>query len=234
MSAPATRLGIEPRVCPTAILEDVSLGRYVEVGDRTKMSHSSFGDYSYIMEDGHVLFSIIGKFCSIAAAVRINAPNHPTWRASQHHFTYRSADYFDGAEPDRSIFEWRRKNSVVVGNDVWIGHGATILPGVTIGDGAVVAAGAVVSKHVAAYQMVGGVPGKVIKPRFPPEMAVRLQRLAWWDWEHDDIHAALADFRDMPADSFLEKHEARQGLGRMTIDVIKPTSKRYGDDKGAG
>lgn len=54
---------------------------------------------------------------------------------------------------------------VNVGNDVWIGAGATILCGVTIGEGAVIAAGAVVNQDVDAYQIVGGIPAKVIGSR---------------------------------------------------------------------
>jgi len=202
-----TRLGPLPTICPTAVLEDVALGRYVEIGDRTRISHSRLGEYSYIMEDGHVLFADIGKFCSIAASVRINAPNHPTWRASQHHFTYRSDDYFEGGAPDQAIFEWRRGQGVTLGHDVWIGHGATILPGVTVGDGAVVAAGAVVSRGVEPYAIVGGVPARLLKVRFPPNVAERLRALAWWDWEHERLGAALADFRDLPVTEFLEKYE---------------------------
>lgn len=203
----ATRLGPEPLVCPTAIVEDAVLGAYVEVGDRTRIVQSCFGDYSYIMEDGHVAHATIGKFCSIAASVRINASNHPSWRASQHHFTYRSDDYFAGAEPDLPFFEWRRRNAVSVGHDVWIGHGATVLPGVAVGDGAIVAAGAVVTRDVGAYQVVGGVPARVIKTRFEPETAARMQALRWWDWSHSELRAALRDFRDLSAEDFLARHE---------------------------
>ena len=204
----APRLGPEPVVCATAVLQEATLGRYVEIGDRTRIQHSRLDDYSYIMEDRHVLFAAIGKFCSIAAAVRINAPNHPTWRASQHHFTYRSDEYFKGAAPDRSVFDWRRDHSVAIGHDVWIGHGAIVLPGVSVGDGAVIAAGAVVTRSVRPYWIVAGVPAKEIKPRFPAEIAERLQALAWWRWDHDALHAALADFRDLPIALFLEKYEA--------------------------
>jgi ABC-type multidrug transport system fused ATPase/permease subunit len=98
--------------------------------------------------------------------VRINATNHPTWRATLHHFTYRAGDYWPDADMEQDFFAWRRENRVNIGHDVWIGHGATILPGVTIGNGAVIGAGAVVSKDVAPYTIVGGVPAKLIRERF--------------------------------------------------------------------
>jgi maltose O-acetyltransferase len=54
---------------------------------------------------------------------------------------------------------------VVIGNDVWIGAHAVISAGVRIGNGVVVSAGAVVTKDVDNYQIVGGIPAKVIKNR---------------------------------------------------------------------
>jgi acetyltransferase-like isoleucine patch superfamily enzyme len=54
---------------------------------------------------------------------------------------------------------------VRIGDDVWIGHGVAILKGVTIGDGAIIAAGAVVNRDVAPYDIVGGVPARVIGNR---------------------------------------------------------------------
>ena len=57
------------------------------------------------------------------------------------------------------------KAPVKIGADVWIGANAIVLPGVTIGDGAVVAAGSVVTSDVAAFNIVGGVPARVIKQR---------------------------------------------------------------------
>jgi len=204
----ATRLGQAPVVAPDAEIEASTLGIYVEVGARTRISHSSLGDYSYIMEDGQVLFATVGKFCSVASDVRVHAPNHPTWRASQHHFTYRSDDYFAGEARDPEIFDWRRTNAVTVGHDVWIGHGATITAGVDVGTGAVIAAGAVVTRPVAPYAIVGGVPAKPIRMRLPAPLAERMQALAWWDWDHDRLRAALLDFRALEAEAFIEKYEA--------------------------
>jgi phosphonate metabolism protein (transferase hexapeptide repeat family) len=209
-----SRLGPLPVVDPTASIDGSVLGRYVEIGARTRISHARIGDYSYMMEDGQVLFAEIGKFCSIASQVRINAPNHPMWRASQHHFTYRSQDYFPGEEQDDEVFAWRRADSVGIGHDVWIGHGATVTAGVTVGNGAVVAAGAVVTRDVAPYTIVGGVPAKPIRERFPPAIGDRLQELAWWDWPHQHIHRALGDFRALSIEAFLDKYEQKPKLTR--------------------
>lgn len=54
---------------------------------------------------------------------------------------------------------------VIIEQNVWIASNAIILPGVTIGEGAVVASGAVVTKDVAPYDVVGGVPAKVVSRR---------------------------------------------------------------------
>jgi acetyltransferase-like isoleucine patch superfamily enzyme len=58
-----------------------------------------------------------------------------------------------------------RKFPMEIGDCCWIGTRAMILPGVKIGTGAVVAAGAVVTKDVNPFEVVAGVPAKVIKIR---------------------------------------------------------------------
>lgn len=54
---------------------------------------------------------------------------------------------------------------IAIGDDVWIGANATITDGVTIGRGAVVGANAVVTKNVAPFDIVAGVPARVIGNR---------------------------------------------------------------------
>jgi len=48
-------------------------------------------------------------------------------------------------------------------DSVIIGVGASLLPGIKIGKNAIVAAGSVVTKNVAAYDVVMGIPAKVVK-----------------------------------------------------------------------
>ncbi|WP_109612776.1 DapH/DapD/GlmU-related protein [Pseudaminobacter salicylatoxidans] len=201
-----TKLSQQPLVHPTAEVSGSTLGRYTEIADRSRVQESTLGDYSYVMQDCGVWCAEIGKFSNIAAAVRINATNHPTWRPTLHHFTYRASDYWEDAGHEEEFFAWRRSNAVRIGHDTWLGHGVTVLPGVTIGDGAVVGSGAVVTKDVAPYTIVAGVPARPIRERFDRRTAERYQALAWWDWDHARLRAALDDFRELSAEEFLEKH----------------------------
>lgn len=201
------QLSETPLIHPTADVRDSQLGIYTEVGARTTLLEVSLGDYSYIVNDGNVVYTTVGKFCSIAAMVRINPGNHPMHRATQAHFTYRASAYFPGEPDEAEFFDWRRSHSVTIGHDVWIGHGAVILAGRTVGTGAVVAAGAIVTKDVPPYAIVAGNPARIVRPRFPAAIADRLQAIGWWDWSHDQLRAALPDFRALSVEAFLDKYE---------------------------
>ena len=199
-------LGVTPLIHESANVLRSALGRYTEIGPRTSVVETEVRDYSYIAGDSDVIYSSLGKFCSIAAHVRINPGNHPMDRASQSHFTYRASRYFPGEADEAAFFDWRRSHAVAVGHDVWIGHGAVILPGRSIGTGAVVAAGAIVTKDVAPYTIVAGNPARRIRDRFPQALADALQKLAWWDWPHERLHEALPDFRQLPVAAFVAKY----------------------------
>jgi phosphonate metabolism protein (transferase hexapeptide repeat family) len=204
-----TRLSEEPLIHATAHVSASTIGRYTEIAERCKVSEAVLGDYSYMMQDCQVWAATIGKFVNMASDVRLNATNHPTWRPTLHHFTYRANDYWLDAGKEEAFFDWRRENAVVIGHDVWIGHGATVLPGVTVGNGAVIGAGAVVSRDVSPYAIVGGVPARLIRERFDAAIGERLDRLAWWDWSHARLRDALDDFRSLEIPAFLTKYEVQ-------------------------
>ena len=207
MSGPGSkkRLSEAPTIHPDASVVDCRLGAWTEVGKDTVMKSTEMGDYSYITQGCHVVWTTIGKFCSIANQTRINPGNHPTWRAVQHHSVYRAEAYGLG-EDDHEFFAWRKDNWVTIGHDVWIGHGVTVTAGVRIGTGAVIGAGAVVTANVAPYTVVGGVPAREIKRRFSQAQADALQEIAVWDWSRDVYKAALPDIRRLDIDAFIAKY----------------------------
>ena len=197
----------EPFIHPDCEITDSNFGAYVEIGRGSRVAYSSLGDYSYCDRYADIANAQIGKFANIAAFSRIGATDHPLDTAACHHFLYRSDDYWDDADRDADFFAHRQSRVARIGHDTWIGAGAMVKPEVTLGDGAVVAAGAVVTRDVAPYTIVAGTPAQVLRPRQPPQIADRLIALAWWDWPHDVLRHALADFRRLTAEAFLEKYE---------------------------
>lgn len=122
-----------------------------------------------------VLFSnpenklIIGNYCSIAQGVKfLPSTDHALDRISTYPFKTMCLT---------GELEALSKGDIVVDDDVWIGYGSTILSGVHIGQGAVVAAGSVVTKDIPPYAIVGGVPARVIKYRFAPELIQELLKI---------------------------------------------------------
>lgn len=196
-----------PVIQPDCSITDSHFGRFVEIGQGSRIAYSEIGDYSYCDRICDIANATVGKFSNIASFVRIGATDHPLDRASLHHFMYRSDDLWDDADRDDAFFEHRRSRRATIGHDTWLGHGAQIKPEITVGHGAVVAAGAIVTRDVAPYTIVAGIPAKPVRERQPPAIADRLMALAWWDWNHARIRAALEDFRALKAEAFLEKYE---------------------------
>ncbi|MFD1673964.1 DapH/DapD/GlmU-related protein [Alicyclobacillus fodiniaquatilis] len=198
------KLGLQPRVHETASVIESVLGSWVDIGRGSSIYLSMIGDYSYTAGDAQIVYTDVGKFCSIASYVRLNPGNHPTWRVSQHHFSYRKKDYGFDSQDDEGFFEWRKEHRVTIGHDVWIGHNATVMPGVKVGTGAVIGAGAIVTKDVDPYAIVVGVPAKPLRPRFPKEVADKLLDIAWWDWPREMLEERFDDFLHL--EPFLEKY----------------------------
>lgn len=199
--------GDAPMLHPDCEITEVTFGGWCEVGRGSRITHSRIGNYSYCDRYCDIANATVGMFANIASFVRIGATDHPLDRASLHHFMYRSAAYWPDAQDDADWFEKRRARRAVIGHDTWIGHNAQIKPEVTLGHGAVVASGAVVTRDVPAYAIVAGVPARVIRMRLPEDLAARMIALAWWDWDHALLRAALDDFRKLPVADFLDRYE---------------------------
>lgn len=101
--------------------------------------------------------TIIGDHCFLDGRDTLKIGNHVSI-ASQ--VLIYNSEHDINSEDFRPIQE-----AVEIGDYVFIGPRAVILPGVKIGRGAVVAAGAVVTKSVSSFEIVGGVPAKVIGQR---------------------------------------------------------------------
>lgn len=132
----------------------------------------------------------IGAYCSIANDVMIGLGRHPTFLLSTNSVFYKKGitDRF------AKEIDFDEELHTVVGNDVWIGNGALVMDGVTIGNGAIVASRAVVTKDIPPYAIVGGVPAKVLKYRFEPDVIEALEASEWWNLSNEEIEKVLPIF----------------------------------------
>lgn len=198
------RLSEQPSIHPTANIRKSEIGGWTAIGAHCSVSESTFGDYSYLAGHVSMVWTDVGKFTSIAAQTRINPGNHPTWRVTQHHSTYRRIQYGFDTHEDQNFFQWRKDHRCAIGHDVWIGHGVTVIAGKKIGNGAVIGSGAVVTKDIPPYAIAVGVPARVVKLRFPAAVIEQLQTIAWWDWDRATLVERFNDLLDL--DGFVARY----------------------------
>lgn len=197
-----------PFIHPGCQIVNTTFGGWCEVGEGSRVQNSTFEDYAYCDRFADIANTTVGRFANIAAMTRIGPTDHPYTHAAQHHFLYRSSYYWPDTPDDAAFFAARAARRTTLGADCWIGHGAIIKPEVTVGIGAIVAAGAVVTKDVSPFTIVAGCPATPLRARFDPRTIDRLLALAWWDWDHDRLRAALYDFRTLKAEAFLDLYQA--------------------------
>ncbi len=109
----------------------------------------TLGKYCHINENVFIQGANIGDYVMIAPGVSILNSTH---------------NYKDINIPMIIQGEEKCLNPTIQ-NDVWIGRNAVIMPNIKIGKGSIVGAGAIVTKDVAPFDIVGGVPAKIIKKR---------------------------------------------------------------------
>jgi chloramphenicol O-acetyltransferase type B len=149
------------------------------------LSAIEIGRFSYGMENatirqwGEGAALRMGAFCSIAHGLTVFlGGNHRVDWATTFPFGHVFRDDLGGHD---ILGCPQSKGDIMVGNDVWIGANVTILSGIEIGHGAVIAATATVTRSIGAYEIWGGNPARLIRPRFDPGIVSRLQALRWWE-----------------------------------------------------
>lgn len=173
--------------------QQAEVSKRARINRFVKVVNSQIGKYTYVGSGSEIIYAEIGKFCSIARDCKIGLATHtlknistcPIFTEKINGTGYRWSNTTFKEEPAK----------VKIGNDVWIGTGAIVLGGVNIGNGAVIAAGAVVTKDVPEYAISAGVPAKVIKYRFDPEIIIKLGELNWWDLSEEKLKSNIHFFQ---------------------------------------
>lgn len=167
------------------VFDDCKIAPYGAVYLKARLRGVTLGNYSYVGKGTIIHNTTIGKFCSISDDCVIGLPGHDIGKIS-------SSPLFSSIH-NGTKSSWVTKDmphipmNVSIGNDVWIGYRAMIPVNVKIGDGAVIAAGAVVVKDVPPYAVVGGVPARIIKYRFPQEVIDKLLDLRFWEKTDEEL-----------------------------------------------
>jgi len=146
-------------VHPTAILhrrERIQLGQRVQISEyaiiRAHEQSVRIGAFSQVGPFTVILGGMgvtIGENVMIAPHVVIAAGNH---------------DYLQTEKPMRFAGNLS-EGPIVIEDNVWIGANVTITDGVRIGRDAVIGANSVVTHDVEAFDVVGGVPARVLLNR---------------------------------------------------------------------
>ena len=202
----------------------VRLHSYIKIAKNVRIDCEEIGGYSFINEDVSIRnCKSIGSYCAIGPGVHIGPIEHPVTNLSISDFFYGERNWdWTNAEYDWGSTNcgFKRKSLVEIGNDVWIGAHAMIMSGVKVGDGAIIAAGAIVTKDVPPYAIVGGVPARIIRYRFPENIVNKLVQLKWWNYEPNILSGLNLSNVDEQLLNEVEKRINLTGIkiGRLSFD----------------
>lgn len=135
--------------------------------EKVKVGQKTYGELHINLGTNLKRTVQIGSFCSIAPNV--------SFVINPHNYRFFSSWGWQIYEYKERNYDWEKKTSIVVEDDVWIGQGATILGGAVLRQGCVIGANAVVSGEVPPYAIYAG--GKIIKYRFDPEVCEKLYQI---------------------------------------------------------
>ena len=107
-------------------------------------NNSYIGSYSSIQAH-HNCKVVIGEGCMLSHNVRI---------------------YTSSLIPDQDLSKLphlEKIGDVIIGDYVWVGANTLINPGIIIGNNSIIGANSVVTKNIGEFEIVGGVPAKLIR-----------------------------------------------------------------------
>ena len=150
------------------LISDATFFGPVVVGSNVNLIGVSVDKFTYFAGNSLLLNSTVGPFCSIASGVSVGLPTHSIHGISTSPIFFHNVGKCGVKWCDNNLVD--ELFPVCIGADVWIGANALIKGGVSTGIGIVTSAGAVVAKDVPPCVLVGEVPAKIIKYRFPDDV----------------------------------------------------------------
>ncbi len=158
----------------TFLLNDVNLA-LIKVGD---FSYGGLEVYSWGTR-GEMLQ--IGRFVSIASGVKFLLGGN---KHTDHFLMNPTRNLFF----DKSVRPFGySKGPIIVEDDVWLCTDVTVLSGVTIGKGAICMAGSMITKDVPPFAIVSGIPAKVVRYRFSPELQKEMLNIDFLSLNEDAL-----------------------------------------------
>lgn len=185
-------------------VQDSRLENHVRISPECTVIGTSMGRYSYCGARCTLINCEVGRYCSIAEDVSAGLASHPAeWVSTSpafHLCAGRSVSREMAAlhyPLEKDIKNWGGYTvpRTKIGHDVWIGKNVLIKSGVEIGSGAIIGMGSVVTHDVPPYMVAAGNPARILRPRFPAELAERLLASRWWNLEPDVLkkYSGLVD-----------------------------------------